>query len=214
MTTTRAELLARVRTALGSERHRPSTEVGVLDPLTRLCAPAPTLAQTFLDRAAAAGCRVHQCRAAAVHSTIAGFLRDATARGVVLGVADQRLRLMAQKAIADAGARCEDAAMLDADTGITDADAAMAETGSVVIASGPHRPRTASFGPLVHIVLVPASRVVPDLLDLWPRSAAREATPSSLVLISGPSKTADIEGILITGVHGPSVVHVLLVEDL
>jgi L-lactate dehydrogenase complex protein LldG len=52
---------------------------------------------------------------------------------------------------------------------------------------------------------------VPDLLDLFAASTPG-GLPANLTLISGPSKTADIEGILITGVHGPGAVHVILVR--
>jgi L-lactate dehydrogenase complex protein LldG len=48
------------------------------------------------------------------------------------------------------------------------------------------------------------------MIDLWPLLTP---LPTAVVLITGPSKTADIEGILITGVHGPKSVHILLIDD-
>ena len=67
--------------------------------------------------------------------------------------------------------------------------------------------------PPVHIAIVRAAQIVPDMLDLWPPGVPAPSMPASLVLVTGPSKTADIEGILITGVHGPREVRVIVVES-
>jgi L-lactate dehydrogenase complex protein LldG len=99
-----------------------------------------------------------------------------------------------------------------ADAGLTAVDAALAETGSLVVSSGPGRSRMVSLLPPVHIALVPASSLTPDLFT-W--TAARgQAVPAALTLISGPSKTADIEQTLAIGVHGPKRLIVILVEEL
>ena len=101
------------------------------------------------------------------------------------------------------------------DAGVTDVQAAIAETGTLVCWSGPGRGRGLSLVPPVHIAVVRRSDIVPDLIDYLARHAQHgpEALPSSIVFITGPSKTADIEGVLITGVHGPREVHILLVDD-
>jgi L-lactate utilization protein LutB len=105
-----------------------------------------------------------------------------------------------------------DQAMFSADVGVTGVYAAVAETGSLVCVSGPELWRGLSLIPPVHIAVVWHEQIVPDLVDLF---TARLPTdlPASLTLISGPSKTADIEGILITGVHGPGSVHVVVVRE-
>ena len=101
------------------------------------------------------------------------------------------------------------------DVGITDVEAALAETGSIIISSGPHRSRGSYLAPPVHIALVHTSQILADLIDYFDGSNDPLDRPnrSATVLISGPSKTADIEGILITGVHGPGEVHVVLIDD-
>ena len=103
----------------------------------------------------------------------------------------------------------------EADVGITDVHAALAETGTLVCQAGPLHGRGHSLVPPVHVAIVRRSDILPDLLDLVARMPenSREL-PSAIALITGPSKTADIEGILITGVHGPGRVFVLLVEDV
>lgn len=98
-----------------------------------------------------------------------------------------------------------------ADVGLTSADAAFAETGSVVVSTGPGRNRTASLLPPVHIALVPTSKLLPDIFS-WTETHRGEF-PSQVVFISGPSKTADIEQTLVVGVHGPKRFIVILYSD-
>ena len=68
--------------------------------------------------------------------------------------------------------------------------------------------------PPVHIALVPVNKIVADLIDYFGPSCdvGNLQHGSATVLITGPSKTADIEGILITGVHGPGEVHIVIID--
>jgi L-lactate utilization protein LutC len=95
-----------------------------------------------------------------------------------------------------------------ADVGITGADALVAETGTVALETRPGQPRALSLLPPVHVVVATREQVVGDLFDLFQRPGA---LPSCLSLITGPSKTGDIELKLVTGVHGPGEVHVVVV---
>ena len=98
-----------------------------------------------------------------------------------------------------------------ADAGITGVDAALAETGTIVVSSGPGKSRLVPLLPPVHIALAPTSKLTTDLFT-W--TAARGGTmPASLTLISGPSKTADIEQTMAIGVHGPKRLIVILYQD-
>jgi L-lactate utilization protein LutC len=88
-----------------------------------------------------------------------------------------------------------------ADAGITSAEALLAETGSLVVSSGPGRSRMVSLLPPVHVAVASAGLLTTDLFT-W--LAGRSGPwPANTVLISGPSKTADIEQTLSVGVHGP-----------
>jgi L-lactate dehydrogenase complex protein LldG len=125
------------------------------------------------------------------------------------------------------------ATILAADVGLTSVAWAVAETGTLAVASEPGRERVASLLPPVHLALVAESQIVPDLYDLFalvrtadptPTRRASEgepaptsppglhSLPSNLALITGPSKTGDIELQLTTGVHGPGTVRVLVVR--
>jgi L-lactate utilization protein LutC len=104
-----------------------------------------------------------------------------------------------------------------ADVGITNVHRLIAETGSVVLASQPNEPRSASLLPPVHICLADRSQLLPDLFDLFdlfaPTSSPTQSLPPScLTLITGPSKTGDIELKLVTGVHGPGEIHVIICD--
>lgn len=98
-----------------------------------------------------------------------------------------------------------------ADAGVTSVDAVLAETGTVVVSSGPGKSRLVPLLPPVHIALAPTPKLTTDLFT-W--TAGRGgAIPSSLTLISGPSKTADIEQTMAIGVHGPKRLIVILYQD-
>jgi L-lactate dehydrogenase complex protein LldG len=95
--------------------------------------------------------------------------------------------------------------------GITSADYALADTGSLVMMSSPEEARMVSLLPPVHVAVIPRARILTgldELLSLVPRPGD---VTSSMVLITGPSRTADIEQILVRGVHGPGEIHVVVV---
>ncbi|HLC01670.1 MAG TPA: LUD domain-containing protein [Anaerolineales bacterium] len=96
------------------------------------------------------------------------------------------------------------------EAGLTGAQAGLADTGTVILPSGEGKPMAASLLPWVHICLLSASRLFPDL-KAWLTGEGREQIDgaSSIVLISGPSRTADIEMTLTRGVHGPGEVIVV-----
>jgi L-lactate dehydrogenase complex protein LldG len=95
--------------------------------------------------------------------------------------------------------------ILGADAGISSVDFAIAETGTLAVSAQIGRERLTSLAPPIHIAVVGQFQIVPDLFDLFQKLNDRgEATlPSNLSLITGPSKTGDIELELTTGIHGP-----------
>jgi L-lactate utilization protein LutC len=101
--------------------------------------------------------------------------------------------------------------LFEADAGITEVDWLIAETGSIVLTSRPGQARSLSLLPPVHIAVAHQSQLIPDLFDLFEKCTAN-TLPANVTLVTGPSKTGDIELRLVTGVHGPGEVHVVLVE--
>jgi L-lactate dehydrogenase complex protein LldG len=96
--------------------------------------------------------------------------------------------------------------------GLTGADAGLAESGSVVLTSGHGRSRMASVVPFVHVVLLPVERIVRSLSHYLAMHPTADADHTNLIVITGPSRTADIEFKLTIGVHGPKHVEVVLIE--
>jgi L-lactate dehydrogenase complex protein LldG len=97
-----------------------------------------------------------------------------------------------------------------ADVGITSADYALADTGTLVMLASPQEARLISLLPPAHIAVVPRERILTGLDELFSLLPNPAETTSSMVLITGPSRTADIEQILVRGVHGPGLLTVVV----
>lgn len=100
--------------------------------------------------------------------------------------------------------------------GITGADAALAATGSLILSSGAGKPRAVSLLPDVHIAIITPAQILPDF-ETWTAqqgvaSTSAYSSPANTVVISGPSKTADIAQELIQGAHGPRALHIFIVQ--
>lgn len=108
--------------------------------------------------------------------------------------------------------------LLDVRIGVTQADYAIADTGTLVLISGREQHRLISLVPPVHVCLLDPRRILPTLASLISRLeqrfVAEEITPQAVTMITGPSRTADIEHTLTMGVHGPVALHVLISETL
>ena len=106
----------------------------------------------------------------------------------------------------------------DADIGLTGADLAVAETGSLILISGSGRPRSTSLLPACHVAVFGRSALVESLaqvgvfLEAWHGDAAPAWKGGAINVITGPSRTADIELTLTRGVHGPKELHAIFVE--
>lgn len=167
--------------------------------------------------------------AEAAWKAVVRLLRDKQARKIVLERCPllERLELARRlrqegyqvaETLPGAGAALREEAF-GADVGITGVRHLVAETGSLVMTTSPETPRGTSLLPPVHLALAEPRQILPDLFDLFdlfspescPDRPAAAPPPACLTVITGPSKTGDIELTLVTGVHGPGEVHVLLV---
>jgi len=200
-------LLARVREAV---RAQPVSVESVPSHamVRRVPRDQSDLASLFAAKASAIGMRVTRISDAELDATIAKLLEN---RGkTVVAARDQAL---AARAATAAGARLapndNDDLLFDCEVGITDVDCAIAESGSLVVSTN-GRIRNAWITPPIHIAIVRAGEILPDLVDLF-ESRPDALDAASTTIITGPSKTADIEGVLVTGVHGPAAVEIVLI---
>lgn len=210
---TQASFFSRITSAL-AER---GTSVDLPEDIevARVIRTDADLVETFVTRVGQSGMLAHrvQGESAAVVKVleIIGLLAAKTAivpdaplparDAIVSALEGQGIRLL--------NADDRDAAF-QADVGITGIRLAVAETASMSVISGQGHRRLASLAVPAHIAVLRANQIVPDLLD-WGRSITADP-PANEVLISAMSKTADIEGILVPGVHGPGIVHVVIIE--
>jgi L-lactate dehydrogenase complex protein LldF len=162
---------------------------------------------TFTDELSLLGGNVTRTRAIDLPSKLADFLRkreirsvfaDETAAQYSASLQAAGITLLRQP---DPMVRC----------GITGVLAGIAETGSLVVFGGPGRPLKASLLPEIYIAILKKSQILPGLADLLRKPEIRSASAGAV--ITGPSRTADIEMALTIGVHGPGEIHVYLIDD-
>lgn len=171
--------------------------------------PAARLA-TFISEAQRVSASVVVLdNAAAVPAEVARYLRDANLPLEARMGADARLAVLdwngAAMTIATGPTHGADL------TGVSHAFAGVAETGSLVVLSGPDNPVTLEFLPDNHIVVLSAADLFGDLEAVWAKlRRERDEMPRTANIITGPSRSADIEQTLLLGAHGPRRLHILV----
>jgi L-lactate dehydrogenase complex protein LldG len=166
--------------------------------------------------AAAAGTIEEIPRSDDVPGAVAAFLRAHNLPMSLRRGADPRLAAMAwdkERTLEVATGRSEGRDLV----AISHAFGAAAESGTLMLVSGPDNPTTLNFLPDTHIVVVSAADVAGDYETLWQRLRERfgaGAMPRTVNLITGPSRSADIAQTLILGAHGPRRLHVMVVGEV
>jgi len=163
--------------------------------------------------AAAAGTTTRVANAAEVPREVAALLRTHNLPQAVRRGNDPRLAAMpwAQERALTVNTGASDGSDL---AGVSYAFGAIAESGTLMLLSGPDNPTTLNFLPDTHIVVISAEDIAGDYESLWTRLRERYgagAMPRVVNLITGPSRSADIGQTLILGAHGPRQLHVIVV---
>jgi L-lactate dehydrogenase complex protein LldG len=208
------QFMSQIRSALQDGRPSPELRDPSLARVVRSDAP---LVDQFVRYAEQAGMKVlrtgtaQEARNRVIRTAQSLDVRTALLAGPTTPIDD-----LLREEFTSAGIRMLDPKDLNnsfqADLAVTGVHAAIAETGSLVLYALPDAPRLPSLAVPAHIAIVRESQILADLLD-WAEWGKRMPPCTSHVLITGPSKTGDIEMNLVTGVHGPGQLYVVLMAN-
>jgi L-lactate dehydrogenase complex protein LldG len=219
----RATILASIRAALCAnpedESRRRAVEARLAEPVRHIVParsrrPTPELAEAFKAFLRSQGTDlIAVAEPGEIPGAIAGYLRAhdkplRVRRGSDPYLAALPWRSEPELAVEEGPAKPDDGA------GLSRAVAGVAETGTLMLASGPENPVTLAFLPEVHLVVLRKEAIVgayEDALALVEAELGASILPRTLNLVSGPSRTGDIGGRIVMGAHGPKRLAVILV---
>jgi L-lactate dehydrogenase complex protein LldG len=203
MNPARENILARVRAALRTGAHKPQAPSA-----SPIWPPAGYLEARFRDEFAAQHGELldsaQQLREfLKVFSKIA--IDGSTLVQQAINETDRRSDILVATGPLESRQECRSHVLREADLGVTGCDCLVAQTGSIFVSTRSAGGRACSALPPVHLVIARRDQLVPDLAAAFAliRKRYDQHWPSSLCLITGPSRTADIEKILVMGAHGP-----------
>lgn len=225
MSDARTAILARMRASLGQRAEDTARRAAVADRLQR--APRGVIpARGQLDPAARTElfCKMAEAvqasvarvaSAAAVPGEVCAYLKTHNLPARVRMGADARLAAMpwaGQPHLEIASGRAEGSDLVT----VSHAIGGVAETGTLVLTAGTDNPTTLNFLPEHHIAVVRESDLVGDYESIWDRLRqihGKGVMPRTVNMITGPSRSADIEQTLLLGAHGPRALHIIVVAD-
>jgi len=223
VTSSRSTLFASIRQSLGVTGNEPERRAAVAERLTqhpkgvipaRGQLPQPERVKLFAEMVeAAAGSAEILPDASHVPAAVAALLRKHNLPMQVRRGDDPRLAALpwGNERTLEVSTGPSDGHQL---ASVSHAFAGVAETGTLIMASGPDNPTTLNFLPDTHIVVVDAKDIAGDYEAVWARVREQFGTdslPRAINMITGPSRSADIAQILILGAHGPRRLHVLVI---
>ncbi len=223
----RADIIARMRNALGRGALDPAKaaalEARLANPRANLIPdrsrlPPEAQVALFVEMALAAASTVVQTKAADVPGAVADFLKSQNLPAELVMAPDPELDRYPWANRPTLTIRRGKTEGRDP-VSVTGAVAGIAETGTLMVASGPAHPTTLNFLPDTHVVVIPRSKIVGAYEEAWAklREANRHGQgyrlPRTVNFITGPSRSGDIEQRIQMGAHGPRRLHIVLVED-
>lgn len=224
MTGRRTEMLAAVRAALGRDR-LPEAAAAVLQrrlseprsnivPMRGQPSPAERIERFIFEAERVQATVVRLAGLDEVPNAVATYLRTANMPSVVRIGDDEVMQAVPWGS--EPLLETATGAAVETDTAsVTSAFAGVAETGTLILLSGPKSPTTLNFLPEAHLVVLPSERVVGSYEEAWQRLRGKLGNgrmPRVVNWITGPSRTADIEQTLLLGAHGPKRLQIMLVD--
>jgi L-lactate dehydrogenase complex protein LldG len=211
------DVLAKVRRALGHANGSvtPPPPPAIDDGISRMFRATDDLAGVFEKTAKEQKIHLDRTTPADVAAAVVTFAQRQPFKRIAIASSERLARLGVEAALKSTGfdvKRWDEISldeMYEFDCAVTDVDCAVAENATLVVRPSSEQGRAMSLVPMFHIAIVETSQIMPDMIDLFERMG-RDANRSNAILITGPSKTADIEMNVVTGVHGPNYVQVFL----
>ncbi|MGY0218428.1 LutC/YkgG family protein [Endozoicomonadaceae bacterium StTr2] len=213
----RNRILSRLRAGIGDSK--PRTTADDCGDVARYDWSQEEKVRHFTDAMTAVKTEVHQTTASHWPALLQLLLREKQLKKLLVsparetGQALQNVDEIDQVSIPENPRDLKDELFFDIDASLTTCRGAIAETGSLVLWPDHEEPRAMSLVPPVHFALLHASDIHNTLTDVMKAEGWAEGMPTNALLISGPSKTADIARILAYGAHGPRELIVLLIAD-
>lgn len=220
----RDSILGKIRASMGSPASNDDRRQAVLDRLAdtptgiipgRAKLPKAEQVELFCEMAEQFGATLARVSSyGEVAGEVSAYLRARNLPAAIRMGADERLKkagweteknLELRHGLSDGG----DLA------GVSHATAGIAETGTVAMMSGQDNPTTINFLPEHHIVVIKAADIKGDMESVWAmvrKKQGKGEMPRALNLITGPSRSGDIEQTILLGAHGPRALHVIVVE--
>jgi L-lactate dehydrogenase complex protein LldG len=198
------------RAAVKARLERPPVGILPKGPTTRI-----KKINRFIEKVEASQASILQVTKRGLAKAISEWLRDHNLPAEIRMGSDERLDVIRKEGatsltIADGPSDGEDL------TGVSHGECGFVETGTIAMLSGKDNPTTINFLPENHIIILNQSDILSHYEEIWPRLREKYGAgsmPRALNLITGPSRSADIEQTLLLGAHGPVRLHVLLVRD-
>jgi L-lactate dehydrogenase complex protein LldG len=214
-----ATVMDRVRRALGRTAPPESAPVPppIDEPVTRLVHMDVGLPELFAKRSAEMKMDTEFCIIDELAQKIVAYLQTKNIKRIMLSDTPMFEHVKLMDALKSAGFEAKRWSEItldesyDFDGAVTDATYAVAETGGLVIKTNAAHGRALTLVPMYHVAVIEPRNFLPDMVDLFEK-LGREGAGSYVVMITGPSKTADIEMNVVTGVHGPNVVKTFILR--
>ena len=214
MSDARADILARIRSASDPAGTRTPADATKRNPIPARARGEPAvLVERFVAMATEAAATVARVASHAdVPEAVSGYLTDAGLPLALVMSPDTALDEVPWLARPELTIRRGRAEASD-EVAVTPTFAGIAETGSLMVRSGPATPNSLHFLPDAHIALLRREAIVGAYEDGWARLTQQSnALPRSVTLITGPSRSSDIERTVQIGVHGPRRLHIVLID--
>ncbi|MCW8329729.1 lactate utilization protein C [Photobacterium sp. SDRW27] len=215
MSKARQTILSRLREVDAPLRH---SDTSAYQPWT--ATSETELQQRFVDGLTASHAEVFSTTAEQLESVLSQLLADKQLSHIAIGTGGEFLPAIeqatqqAQPVVFERDIkRLKTKLFEQVDAGITHCLAGIADTGTLVLWPDSQEPRTLSLVPPTHIAIIKRSTLANNFTELMHEQAWHTGMPTNSVLISGPSKTADIQQTLAYGAHGPRELVVVLIED-